>query len=73
MGGNQSNTSRNGACDDFSLDISSAARKATSNITVSANAGFINISKSTGDYNPKTDAFRSCSNCNKHYNYHGKK
>ena len=63
MGGNQT----------YSWDPQSATRKGTANMEFGINTGVVSIKKKTNDYNPKTDAFRSCGNCGKHYNYHGKK
>lgn len=55
----------------FTWDHNSAMRKATSNISVSVGVPFVSVSKQvTGSHNPKTDAYRSCSNCGKHINYH---
>jgi hypothetical protein len=55
----------------FSWDAKSALRKAQAAISVSISAGPVTISKQiTEPHNPKTDAYRSCSNCGKHINYH---
>jgi len=54
----------------YSWDQKSAFRKATSNVTVTVTAGPISVGKETTSHNPKTDAYRSCSNCKKHVNYH---
>lgn len=56
----------------FKWDANSAYRKATSNVTVTLGGGIapVSISKTTAPHNPKTDAYRSCSNCGKHVNYH---
>ena len=72
MGGSQSSTSRNGACNNYSWDPYSAIRKGTSNMDIGVNVGVVNVTKHTDNYNPKTDAYRSCENCGKHKNYHGK-
>lgn len=55
----------------FSWDVKSAMRKATSNVSVSVGVTPIYVTKElTGPHNQKTDAYRACSNCGKHINYH---
>ena len=59
----------------FSWSASSAFKKATSGIsvTVSTPTPVVSIGKSfdvTEPNDPKRDAYRNCSNCKKHYNYH---
>lgn len=49
----------------------SAMRKLKSDITVTAGIGIVSVSKQlTPTHNPKTDAYRACSKCGKHINYH---
>ena len=52
----------------YKWNSGAAYRKATSNVTISC--GF--ISKTTGPYDPKTDAYRACAHCGQHINKHGK-
>lgn len=55
----------------FSWDSKSALRKLSSGLSVTVGVTPIHVHKTiTGDHNPKTDAYRSCSNCGKHINYH---
>ena len=54
-------------CDNFSWSPISALRKATSDVTI--NIGGV-ITKTTESNNPEQDAYRNCSNCKTHYNYH---
>lgn len=59
----------------FKWDPSSAGRKLVSGITlnVSTPTPIVSVGKSfpiTPDHNPKKDAYRNCSSCGKHYNYH---
>ena len=59
----------------YKWDGKSALRKAFSdiNVTVSTPTPIISVNKSvqvTKPHNPKTDAYRCCANCGKHYNFH---
>lgn len=55
----------------FSWSAASAGRKLGSDLTLNVGIPFVNVSKPiTGPHNPKTDAYRACSHCNKHINYH---
>lgn len=59
----------------YQWDASSAFRKLTSgaDITVSTPTPFVSIGKTfqiTQPNDPKKDAYRNCSMCGKHYNYH---
>ena len=56
----------------FSWDAKSAFRKATSDLEVSVPVlPFVSIGKKvTGPHDPKKDAYRGCSQCGKHANYH---
>jgi hypothetical protein len=55
----------------FSWDYKSAVRKASSDISISVGKTPLFINKQiTGPNDPKKDAFRNCSNCGRHYNYH---
>ena len=59
----------------FTWDSQSALRKLTSDITlnVSTPTPIVSVSKSiplTPPHNPKVDAFRNCSLCGMHINYH---
>jgi phenylalanyl-tRNA synthetase beta subunit len=54
----------------FKWSLQSAIRKATSDITVSVTVPPVTISKTTTTHNPNTDAYRNCSRCGKHINYH---
>lgn len=59
----------------FSWDAESAFRKGVSGITldISTPTPIISIGKSfevTPPNDPKKDAYRNCSKCGKHYNYH---
>lgn len=54
----------------FSWSAQSAIRKATSDLTFNVGVPGFNVTKTTTTHNPKTDAYRSCSNCGKHINYH---
>lgn len=60
---------------DFKWDAGSAFRKATSGIdlTISTPTPVVSIGKTipiTKPHDPSKDAFRNCSLCGKHYNYH---
>ena len=59
----------------FHWDPYSAGRKLTSDISVniSTPTPIVSIGKTipiTKPHNPKTDAYRACSLCGKHINYH---
>jgi hypothetical protein len=42
-------------------------------MSLNVGVGVASISKPlTGPNNPEKDAYRNCSNCNTHYNYHKK-
>ena len=62
------NNSRNGACNNYQWDAWSAGRKLVSGTDI--NIGV--IKKSIPPNDPKTDAYRRCGNCQKHFNYHSK-
>lgn len=55
----------------FSWDPSSAGRKLfhDSSITIGV-PGVVSIEKQTPPNDPKKDAYRNCSKCGKHWNYH---
>jgi hypothetical protein len=55
--------------DSFKWDASSAFRKATSDCTFGVSVGVV-ATKTTAPHDPQRDAYRSCSNCHKHINYH---
>jgi hypothetical protein len=58
-------------CDNFNWDAKSALSKTVSDISVSINLPGVSITKQvSGPYNPEKDAYRNCSNCHNHYNYH---
>lgn len=55
----------------FDWSAKSAFRKATSDLTLNVGIPFVRVSKPiTGPHNPQTDAYRACSRCGRHYNYH---
>ena len=54
-------------CPKYQRDLPSAARKATSNVSV--NVPFVS-KQITGPHNKKTDSYNTCKNCGKHKNYH---
>ena len=59
----------------FQWDPASAGRKIISDIQVniSTPTPIVSVSKSipiTKPHDPKTDAYRACSNCGKHWNFH---
>lgn len=55
----------------FSWDPVSAARKFGHDSTISVGIpGVVNITKQTSPNNPERDAYRNCSRCHKHWNYH---
>lgn len=55
----------------FNWSSQSAMRKLTSDLSFSVGIPTVaSVTKSTTTHNPKTDAYRSCSNCGKHWNYH---
>ena len=56
----------------YNWDSVSFFRKLSSDVTyqVGNESTIVKITKSTTTHNPKTDAYRSCSNCHKHVNYH---
>lgn len=54
----------------FIWDPISAGRKFIHNSDITVSAGVISITKNTGEHDKKTDAYRNCSICGKHYNYH---
>lgn len=70
--GNQKSTNCQGGpnvvrCPKYQHDIKSAARKATSNVSISVPF----VSKQiTGPHNPKRDSYHTCKNCGKHKNFH---
>jgi hypothetical protein len=73
MSSNQSSSSSSKGCSNFSWSASSAFRKATSDMSLNVGVGVASVSKPlTGPNNPEKDAYRNCSNCNTHYNYHKK-
>lgn len=60
---------------EYSWDVKSAIKKSVSGIqlTISTPTPIVSASKSvylTNPHNPQKDAYRNCSNCGKHYNYH---
>lgn len=58
-------------CGNFNWDAASAARKATSDLTLSVGVGVVSVSKPiTGPNNSSMDAYRNCSNCHTHFNFH---
>jgi hypothetical protein len=65
-------TSSNKGCDNYSWDPVSAIKKGISDTTICLNLGAVNVVKTIGSNDPKKDAFRNCSNCGSHYNYHKK-
>lgn len=63
-------SNKSGACNDFHWDPASAARKATSDVTLNVGIGIISASKPiSGPNDPNKDAYRNCT-CGHHYNYH---
>ena len=63
-------SNKTGACENFHWDPASAARKASSDISVSVNIGPVGISKQiSGPNDPTKDAYRNCE-CGHHYNHH---
>lgn len=61
---------------DYKWDPNSAGRKLASDININISVPLVpgvSVNKSfpiTGPHNPTTDAYRCCSNCGKHWNYH---
>jgi predicted nucleic acid-binding Zn ribbon protein len=57
--------------DEFSWDPISAGRKlfGDSHVTLGI-PGVASIEKDIGPSNPEQDAYRNCSRCGKHWNYH---
>lgn len=60
--------------DTFHWDPISAGRKLVSDSTVNVNVSggpvSAGISKNIPKHDPKQDAYRNCSICGRHYNYH---
>jgi len=54
----------------YSWDPLSAGRKLVKDSTITLSAGVISVSKDTPKNDPNKDAFRNCSRCGRHYNYH---
>ena len=54
-------------CPKYQRDLKSAARKASSNISV--NVPFVS-KQITGPHNKEKDSFNTCKNCGKHKNFH---
>ncbi len=55
----------------FTWDPISAGRKLTSNLTINVGTSYVSVSKPiTCPHDPKSDAYRACSRCGKHWNYH---
>ena len=72
---NRVEQSRKGACETYNWDATSAAKKATSDISIRVGIPktIFSVSKNiTAPHNPQTDAYRNCGSCGKHFNYHGK-
>lgn len=57
---------RNGACNNYNWDAWSAGRKLVSGATFNG----VVVSKSVPHNDPNVDAYRRCSNCQRHFNYH---
>ncbi len=56
---------------EFSWSHQSALRKLSSDMSFKVGIpGVVELNKTTTTHNPMTDAYRGCSNCGKHYNYH---
>lgn len=66
------NQPRNGACNNYRWDGWSAGRKLFSDIDIGISRGPIKVNKRISA-NDGTDAYRRCSGCQKHFNYHGNK
>lgn len=54
----------------FSWDPVSAGKKLVCDTTITGSIGVISISKNTPANDPEKNAYRNCSKCGKHYNYH---
>ncbi len=55
----------------FTWDPASAGRKFWNDSTVTIGVpGVVSIEKNTPPHDPNKDAYRNCSKCGKHYNYH---
>ncbi|AKI78877.1 hypothetical protein [Acanthamoeba polyphaga mimivirus] len=55
----------------YSWDVGSAWRKFGSDVTLSINMGPVSVSKQiTGSCNREVDAYRCCSRCGRHFNFH---
>ena len=54
----------------FQWDPISAGRKFIHNTDVTVSVGVISATKNTGEHNKDKDAYRNCSICGKHFNYH---
>lgn len=65
------NQSRNGACGNYRWDGWSAGRKLVSGVDIGFTRGPVTVNKQI-PANDGRDAYRRCSNCQKHFNYHGK-
>ena len=48
----------------------SAASKFIHNSDITLSIGVVSITKNTGEHDKEKDAYRNCSICGKHYNYH---
>lgn len=56
---------------EFKHDIKSAVRKLASDTSISVSHGPITVTKQLkGPNDPEKDAYRNCSNCKRHINYH---
>ncbi len=56
--------------DNFKWSAVSAFRKLTSGLYINIGNNISITKQLTPDNNPQRDAYRNCSNCNKHYNFH---
>ncbi len=54
----------------FKWDPVSFGRKLASDSSITINGGPISATKNIGPNDPKRDAYRNCSNCGKHINFH---
>lgn len=54
----------------FSWDPISAGRKLVSDSSVTISGGPVSATKNIGPNNPQQDAYRNCSRCGRHLNYH---
>jgi hypothetical protein len=54
----------------FNWSAQSAIRKATSDLSINISIPPVSITKTTTTHDPSKDAYRNCSNCGKHINYH---